>query len=348
MSQSSTLHFVDPAPMVALIGNPNCGKTALFNLLTGSHQKVANYAGVTVEKKEGRFPLANQKSLRLLDLPGLYSLYPRSLDERVSLDVLQGLRAGEKKPDLVVIVVDATNLRRTLRLALAVKRLHLPTVLALNMSDVAKRRGIDINTQRLSELIEMPVIETVGITSQGVEELKAHLSHYFENPKPQSNGQNSLSAHEFEQLDASELSKQDSLDINRILSELNLEHLKADALSESIDRVVLHPLWGPVLLAFVLFVVFQCVFSLAQAPMDAIKSATQWCGDALAPSIEPPILRSLLVDGVIAGAGGVLVFLPQILILFFFILILEESGYLPRAAFLLDLLMGGVLSLIHI
>lgn len=342
MSQSSTLHFVDPAPMVALIGNPNCGKTALFNLLTGSHQKVANYAGVTVEKKEGRFPLANQKSLRLLDLPGLYSLYPRSLDERVSLDVLQGLRAGEKKPDLVVIVVDATNLRRTLRLALAVKRLHLPTVLALNMSDVAKRRGIDINTQRLSELIEMPVIETVGITSQGVEELKAHLSHYFENPKPQSNGQNSLSAHEFEQLDASELSKQDSLDINRILSELNLEHLKADALSESIDRVVLHPFWGPALLAFVLFVVFQCVFSLAQAPMDAIKSATQWCGDALAPSIEPPILRSLLVDGVIAGAGGVLVFLPQILILFFFILILEESGYLPRAAFLLDRLMGGV------
>jgi ferrous iron transport protein B len=328
--------------MVALIGNPNCGKTALFNLLTGSHQKVANYAGVTVEKKEGRISLANQKSLRVLDLPGLYSLYPRSLDERVSLDVLQGLRAGEKKPDLVVIVVDATNLRRTLRLALAVKRLRLPSVLALNMSDVAHKRGININTEMLSTLIEMPVIETVGINSHGVENLKEYLSHYFENSKPQSNGPGSLSASEFDQLDASQLSKQDSQNINRILSELNLEHLKADALSENIDRLVLHPLWGPVLLAVVLFVVFQCVFSLAQAPMDAIKSATQWCGDALSPSITQPILKSLLVDGVIAGAGGVLVFLPQILILFFFILILEESGYLPRAAFLLDRLMGGV------
>jgi ferrous iron transport protein B len=328
--------------MVALIGNPNCGKTALFNLLTGSHQKVANYAGVTVEKKEGRISLANQKSLRVLDLPGLYSLYPRSLDERVSLDVLQGLRAGEKKPDLVVIVVDATNLRRTLRLALAVKRLRLPSVLALNMSDVAHKRGININTEMLSSLIEMPVIETVGINSHGVENLKEYLSHYFENSKPQSNGPGSLSASEFDQLDASQLSKQDSQNINRILSELNLEHLKADALSENIDRLVLHPLWGPVLLAVVLFVVFQCVFSLAQAPMDAIKFATQWCGDALSPSITQPILKSLLVDGVIAGAGGVLVFLPQILILFFFILILEESGYLPRAAFLLDRLMGGV------
>jgi len=342
MSHASPIHFVDPAPMVALIGNPNCGKTALFNLLTGSHQKVANYAGVTVEKKEGRISLANQKSLRVLDLPGLYSLYPRSLDERVSLDVLQGLRAGEKKPDLVVIVVDATNLRRTLRLALAVKRLRLPSVLALNMSDVAHKRGININTEMLSSLIEMPVIETVGINSHGVENLKEYLSHYFENSKPQSNGPGSLSASEFDQLDASQLSKQDSQNINRILSELNLEHLKADALSENIDRLVLHPLWGPVLLAVVLFVVFQCVFSLAQAPMDAIKSATQWCGDALSPSITQPILKSLLVDGVIAGAGGVLVFLPQILILFFFILILEESGYLPRAAFLLDRLMGGV------
>jgi ferrous iron transport protein B len=217
------------------------------------------------------------------------------LDERVSLDVLQGLRAGEKKPDLVVIVVDATNLRRTLRLALAVKRLHLPTVLALNMSDVAKRRGIDINTQRLSELIEMPVIETVGITSQGVEELKAHLSHYFENPKPLSNGLNSLSAHEFEQLDASELSKQDSLDINRILSELNLEHLKADALSESIDRVVLHPVWGPLLLALVLFVVFQAVFDLAIAPMELIKNTFLALGAYVASLIDNPLVKSLLV-----------------------------------------------------
>jgi ferrous iron transport protein B len=328
--------------MVALIGNPNCGKTALFNLLTGSHQKVANYAGVTVEKKEGRISLANQKSLRVLDLPGLYSLYPRSLDERVSLDVLQGLRAGEKKPDLVVIVVDATNLRRTLRLALAVKRLRLPSVLALNMSDVAHKRGIHINTETLSRLIDIPVIETIGISSHGVESLKDHLSHYFENRLDKVQNPSTLSASEFEQLDASELSQRDSQEINRILKELNIEHLKADALSENSDRVVLHPVWGPLLLALVLFVVFQSVFSLAQAPMDAIKSATQWFGDTLSPSIDQPILRSLLVDGVIAGAGGVLVFLPQILILFFFILILEESGYLPRAAFLLDRLMGGV------
>lgn len=342
MSQTATLHFVDSTPMVALIGNPNCGKTALFNLLTGSHQKVANYAGVTVEKKEGRMALTSQKSLRLLDLPGLYSLYPRSLDERVSLDVIKGVRAGEKKPDLVVIVVDATNLRRTLRLALAVKRLRLPTVLALNMSDVAEKRGIDINTQVLARWLEMPVIETVGISSHGVEELKKYLIDYFEHSRAVDPKESAFAENEFEGLDAFERSRQDSHEIQQVLNELNLGHLQADSLSENIDHVVLHPLWGSLLLALVLFVVFQSVFSLAQAPMDEIKSFTQWCGDALSPAISQPILRSLLVDGVIAGAGGVLVFLPQILILFFFILVLEESGYLPRAAFLLDRIMGGV------
>jgi ferrous iron transport protein B len=342
MSQTAPLHFVDPAPLVALIGNPNCGKTALFNLLTGSHQKVANYAGVTVEKKEGRISLTQQKSIRLLDLPGLYSLYPRSLDERVSLDVLQGLRAGEKKPDLVVVVVDATNLRRTLRLALAVKRLQVPCVLALNMCDVASKRGIDIDTERLSHLIDMPVIETIGIASSGIDSLKRHLIQYFDQSRPTPSAPSAPTQHEINPLDASALSQQDTLAINHILYELKLDHLLADALSDNLDRWLLHAVWGPVILALVLFVVFQCVFTLAQAPMDWIKSSTQWCGDTLSPLIAQPILKSLLVDGVIAGAGGVLVFLPQILILFFFILILEESGYLPRAAFLLDRLMGGV------
>ena len=178
--QTATLHFVDNSPLVALIGNPNCGKTAIFNALTGSHQKVANYAGVTVERKEGKLTLGEPgKNLRILDLPGAYSLYPRSLDERVTHDVLKGLAAGEKRPDLAVCVVDATNLRRTLKLALAVQRLGLPCVLALNMSDLAQKRGLRIDPQALAHALGMPVIPTVGIQAHGVEPLKAHLVEAF-------------------------------------------------------------------------------------------------------------------------------------------------------------------------
>ena len=335
--QTATLHFVDHSPMVALIGNPNCGKTAIFNALTGSHQKVANYAGVTVERKEGKLSLGEPgKTLRILDLPGAYSLYPRSLDERVTHDVLKGLAAGEKRPDLAVCVVDATNLRRTLKLALAVQRLGLPCVLALNMSDLAEKRGLHIDPQTLSAHLGMPVIPTVGIQAQGVAPLKAHLiERFLNNPAPL---QTPIVNAPLDDAPDSH----DAQRIQRILRELGLDHIQPDTLSEQIDHWVLHPLWGPIILGFVLFVVFQAVFALAITPMALIKDASVALGDYCASMIDSELLRSIVVDGLVAGVGGVLVFLPQILILFFFILVLEESGYLPRAAYLLDKLMGSV------
>jgi len=336
--QTSPLYFVDSSPLVALIGNPNCGKTAIFNLLTGSRQKVANYSGVTVERKEGKITQDDGKSIRLLDLPGVYSLYPRSLDERVTHDVLKGIAAGEKKPDIAVCVVDATNLRRTLRLALAVQRLGVPCILALNMSDLAKKRGIEIDTQALSIALNMPVISTIGIEPQGVQSLKQFLLNEFNQNTFESFIQSSQK-HVPEQSDSQ---IQDTDKIQTILSQMGLDEVNPDVISERIDHWVLHPLWGSLILGLVLFVVFQSVFVLANEPMQAIKDLSNWTGESLGPHIGIELLRSLVVDGLIAGVGGVLVFLPQILILFFFILILEESGYLPRAAYLLDRLMGSV------
>ncbi|MFN0004997.1 MAG: ferrous iron transporter B [Burkholderiaceae bacterium] len=336
--QTSPLYFVDSSPLVALIGNPNCGKTAIFNLLTGSRQKVANYSGVTVERKEGKITQDDGRSIRLLDLPGVYSLYPRSLDERVTHDVLKGIAAGEKKPDIAVCVVDATNLRRTLRLALAVQRLGVPCILALNMSDLAKKRGIEIDTQALSIALNMPVISTIGIEPQGVQSLKQFLLNEFNQNTFESFIQSSQK-HVPEQSDSQ---MQDTDKIQTILSQMGLDEVNPDMISERIDHWVLHPLWGSLILGLVLFVVFQSVFVLANEPMQAIKDLSNWTGESLGPHIGIELLRSLVVDGLIAGVGGVLVFLPQILILFFFILILEESGYLPRAAYLLDRLMGNV------
>ena len=336
--QSSPVYFVDSSPLVVLIGNPNCGKTALFNLLTGSHQKVANYSGVTVERKEGKLTQANAPSLRILDLPGVYSLYPRSLDERVTHDVLKGIAAGEKKPDIAVCVVDATNLRRTLRLALAVQRLGVPCILALNMCDLAKKRGIDIDPEALSRALNMPVIPTIGIEPQGVLALKNYLLTAFNQDNFAAVIQSSQDAQKTLGPDALE----DTDKIQSLLFELGLDEVNPDPISDTIDHWVLHPIWGSVILALVLFVVFQSVFVLANAPMQVIKDFSAFLGESLGAHIHVEVLRSLVVDGLIAGVGGVLVFLPQILILFFFILILEESGYLPRAAYLLDRLMGSV------
>jgi len=336
--QTSTLHFVDSSPLVALIGNPNCGKTAIFNLLTGSHQKVANYSGVTVERKEGKISQETGSPVRILDLPGVYSLYPRSMDERVTHDVLKGIAAGEKKPDVAVCVVDATNLRRTLRLALAVQKLGVPCVLALNMWDLAQKRGISIDPQSLSLALDMPVVTTIGIEAQGVQPLREFLLHSFNHDRFQGLIESARQAHQ--KISASALKDTDK--IQTVLQQLGLDDTTPDPISDRIDRWVLHPIWGSIILALVLFVVFQSVFVLANAPMQWIKDLFGELGEFLGPFVPNPLLRSLLVDGLIAGVGGVLVFLPQILILFFFILILEESGYLPRAAYLLDRMMGSV------
>lgn len=333
----SVVHFHASGPLVALVGNPNCGKTALFNLLTDSKQKVANYAGVTVERKEGRFKTASDKTIRVLDLPGTYSLHPRSPDERVTHDVLYGNAVGEKRPDYVVCVVDATNLRRSLRLVIAVQRLGIPCMVALNMTDMAEQRGVHVDEQALAQELGVPVVRTVGIRQGGEAELKAMLENVG------SLSQASSQAH----LTDTDPTVQSHTDLDhervrQILSKLGLDDIIPHTASDKIDRVVLHPFAGPFLLALILFLVFQAVFAWANVPMDMIKDATEWLGETVSGMLPEGWLQSLIVNGIIAGAGGVIVFLPQILILFFFILILEESGYLPRAAFLLDRLMGGV------
>lgn len=329
MTAASVVHVHRGGPLVALVGNPNCGKTALFNLLTGSRQKVANYAGVTVERKEGKLVTASGKALRVLDLPGAYSLHPRSPDERVTCDVLHGRARGEKRPELVVCVVDATNLRRNLRLVLAVQRLGLPCVVALNMTDLAARRGLKVDADALSRELGVPVVATVGVKADGDAPLRALL-------EDRSLWQPAQPPAEVLHHDG------DHRTVQGMLERLGLDAAVPQTASDRIDNVVLHPLLGPVLLAVVLFLVFQAVFSWAEAPKEWIETAIAALGDAVTRALPETWLRSLLVDGVIAGAGGVLVFLPQIVILFFFILALEESGYLPRAAFLLDRLMGGV------
>jgi len=332
----SVIHVHRGGPLVALVGNPNCGKSALFNLLTGSRQKVANYAGVTVERKEGKLRTPAGKHLRVLDLPGAYSLHPRSPDERVTCDVLYGRAIGEKRPDLVVCVVDATNLRRSLRIVLAVKRLGLPCVVALNMTDLARRRGVEIDPKALAVELGLPVVATVATHADGADVLLGLLddAQSWHRPLP--------GAISPEATEAAASMQTDQDTVHGILQRQGLDTLVPHTASDRIDAVVLHPVAGPLLLAAVLFMVFQAVFSWAVLPMEAIKAATQAVASGVTSLLSEGWVRSLLVDGVIAGAGGVLVFLPQILILFFFILMLEESGYLPRAAFLLDRLMGGV------
>jgi ferrous iron transport protein B len=329
----AVIHVHRGGPLVALVGNPNCGKTALFNLLTGSRQKVANYAGVTVERKEGKLVTPAGRALRMLDLPGAYSLHPRSPDERVTCDVLYGRAAGEKRPDLVVCVVDATNLRRNLRLVLAVKRLGLPCVVALNMADLAARRGVKVDADALAARLGVPVVPTIGIEREGADGLRALLDEagVWQRLAGLGTPQQPHAA-----------TRTDNDEVQAILQHLNLDTLVPHTPSDRIDRLVLHPVVGPLLLAIVLFLVFQAVFAWAELPMEAIQTATAWLGDNVGALLPEGWLRSLVVDGVIAGAGGVVVFLPQIVILFFFILMLEESGYLPRAAYLLDRLMGSV------
>jgi ferrous iron transport protein B len=325
--KEAVVHVHPSGPLLALLGNPNCGKTALFNRLTGSRQKVANYAGVTVERKEGRFATSAGRVLRLLDLPGAYSLYPRSPDEQVTRDVLAGHAAGEKRPDLVLAVVDATNLRRQLRLMLAAQRLGLPMVVALNMADRAEKLGLPVDAARLSRLLGVPVVPTVAISGGGVEALRQVLDDPASWTRP-------TPPVEAEALDAER--------VRAILAELGLaDALPADP-GDRIDRFVLHPVLGPLLLAAVLFLMFQAVFAWAEAPMGWIEAATAWAGGQLSALLPEGWVKSLLMDGIVAGVGGVLVFLPQIVILFAFILLLEDSGYLPRAAYLLDRLMGGL------
>ena len=307
---------------IALIGNPNCGKTSLFNTLTGTRQKVANYAGVTVERKEGFFKLPSGDSVRVLDLPGTYSLKPSSLDEEVTRAVCFGELKGEVLPDIFVCVVDATNLHLHLSLVLEVRALNRPMLLVLNMMDEVKKRGISIDTSKLSKLLGVPVVESVAVKTKGIQELLTQLD------------QKNLFVAPYH----SELNHFDQ--IKYITKQVILKNDSGDKRTAFLDKIFLHPVFGLLILTLTMFVMFQAVFIWAQPFIAFIEDSITWLSGAIGPLISHPLLRSLIVDGVIAGAGSVLAYMPQILILFFFILILEESGYLPRAAFLLDKLMS--------
>jgi ferrous iron transport protein B len=343
---------------IALVGNPNCGKTALFNLLTGARQKVANYAGVTVERKEGRTRLPDGRELAVMDLPGAYSLNPASADEAVTHDVVLGLRAGESRPDGIIAVVDATNLRMNLRLVLQLRALGRPMVLALNMMDVARARGLRIDIARLSAELGMPVVETVAVHNpwfaawrgktndsgraallQAAQQAFSAENHEAFAPSAQMQwAQDAIKKIASEPQDAAALQVQ----VRAILAVAVPNAGQVKRFNHRIDALVMHPVFGLLLLATVLFLIFQAVFSWANLPMNLIKEGVAAVGVFIQQQVPPGLLQSLLVDGIVAGVGGVLVFLPQIVILFFFILLLEDSGYLPRAAFLLDNLMGKV------
>ncbi len=308
---------------VALVGNPNCGKTALFNQLTGSRQKVANYAGVTVERKEGRVRAPSGRVLQLLDLPGTYSFDAASPDEVITRDVCYGRYPGEAAPDLIVCVADATNLRLHLRFVLEVQRLGRPMVLALNMMDAAKKRGVRIDVAALSLGLGIPVIETVAVRRDGAAALVTQLDTATLPLPPKA-----LPADA--DLHAA---------VRQLLAATVTMPSRTGRVDDAVDRVVLHPVAGLVILAVLMFLIFQAVFSWAQPLMNGISTGVAALAMLSAQMLPDGMLRSLLADGILAGLGSVLVFLPQILILFLFILVLEESGYLPRAAFLLDRLM---------
>ncbi len=320
---------------MALLGNPNCGKTALFNLLTGSHQKVANYAGVTVERKEGTLVTPGGRRVQVLDLPGAYSLNPVSQDEAVTRDVVTGARSGEARPDLLVCVADATNLRLNLRLVLEARALGLPMLLVLNMMDVARRQGIAIDVPALSAELGMPVVPAVSVEVNGAADLVSHIEQ-LELPAQAPAASVQWAVPSLAEVTATQVR------VRQVLGRVLQEPANSLRLDDAIDRIVLHPVWGMLVLLATLFLMFQAVFSWASVPMDWIKASMEWLGEVVGGVLAEGPLRSLLLDGVLAGVGGVLVFLPQILILFLFILTLEDSGYLPRAAFLLDRVMGTV------
>ena len=323
---------------LALVGNPNCGKTALFNRLTGARQKVANYAGVTVERKEGQFTSAAGRAYQVIDLPGAYSLNAMTPDEAITRDVLFGTRADEMPPDVIVLVADANNLRLNLRLVLEVMRLRRPMVLVLNMMDVAQKNGLVINLAKLQAELGIPVVQAIAVKPGGDAELVARLDSMVRE------AQAGLTEESHAAFNAGNTATLEATqrEVRRILDAVIDQHGRIQTAGDRIDAIVMHPVLGYVILAVLLFLIFQAVFSWSAEPMALIKGAVDGVGRALQATLPAGVLRSLLVDGVLSGVGSVLVFLPQILILFLFILTLEDSGYLPRAAFLLDRLMGSV------
>ncbi|WP_333587663.1 ferrous iron transporter B [Phenylobacterium sp.] len=325
------------AGRIALVGNPNSGKTALFNALTGSHQKVANYAGVTVEKKEGRITTRGGRTLSVLDLPGTYSLRARSPDEAVTRDAVLGRLAGEAAPDVVVCVADATNLRLVLRLILELRQVGRPMVLALNMYDIAQRQGLRIDLEGLEREIGAPIVTTVATRRRGIEDLVAKVEERISamDAAGELSGENAWREPSPAEIRAAHAEAQ------RIMKAHVRPPEHPDTVTGKVDSVLLHPVAGLVILVGLLFVMFQAVFAWAGPLMDGIEAGMAALGELAGTALPDGLLQDLVVEGLIAGVGSVLVFLPQILILFLFIILLEDLGYMARAAFLMDRIMGG-------
>jgi ferrous iron transport protein B len=315
---------------VAVVGNPNAGKSALFNALTGARQKVGNYPGVTVERHVGRTELPSGRPVELIDLPGTYSLAAASPDEAVTRDVLLGRQAGERLPEAIVIVIDASNLDNHLRFALQLIALGRPTVVALNMIDLAKRDGLELDASRLSEELGVPVVETVAVRKRGLKDLLEALESQLDHQRA---------------VPGEALPPPDPLDLHRRAREVAATAIVSETpvrrVTHQIDSVLLHPVAGPLLLAAIMFIMFQAVFAWSAVPADALEAAVVAAGNWVGGVMPDGALRSLIVDGIFAGVGAVIVFLPQILILFLFILVLESSGYMVRAAFIMDRLMSN-------
>ncbi len=317
-------------PLVALVGNPNAGKSALFNALTGARQKIANYPGVTVERKAGRFTLDDGRPVELIDLPGSYSLTPTSPDEEVTRNVVLGDQEGERRPDALVLVLDAANLEQHLVFAQEVIALGRPVIVALNMMDLAQRDGLTVDGAILAQQLGVPVIETVAVRRRGLNELRQAVDNMISGKLPAQAARPEASLKSRRKI------------ANKMAGKAIVSEAAGRRWSERADAVLLNPFLGPIILFALLFVIFQAVFSWATPFADALEGGVAFLSDLVASNLSEGLVRSFLVDGVLAGVGSVIVFLPQILILFFFILLMESSGYMARAAFIMDRMMAYV------
>ena len=323
-----------PLMHLALVGTPNSGKTSLFNALTGSRQKVANYPGVTVERKEGSFVTPSGRQVSLVDLPGTYSLRGRSPDEEITRDMVLGRTPGEAVPDLVLCVADSTNLRLTIRLLLELKSTGRPLMLVLNMFDIAARRGVTVDVPKLSQALGVPVVTSIAVRKGGTAELLRLTDEIAARAQPP------LAQNLWQPLTVAQL-RATQREADRIIDASVSLPSRPDSWTARIDAVVLHPVAGLMVLALILFVMFQAVFAWAQPLMELLSQAFSALGQLVEATLPAGLLQSFLQNGVISGVGSVIVFLPQIVIIFLFILLLEDFGYMARAAFLMDRIMGG-------
>jgi ferrous iron transport protein B len=319
--------------VLAVAGNPNSGKTTLFNRLTGLRQKVANYAGVTVEKKSGTY-LHGAAEVELIDLPGTYSLSPRSEEERVAAEVILGIHEGVSPVDGVLCIIDSTSLEKSLYLLLQIIETGMPAVVLLNMADELVLRGARIDTVQLSRLLDVPVLSISATQGQGIDEVKTLIEEWNWTPR---------SPRPAQQLPVVPTEAQivtRRMQVKQIIKAALLKEPRPHPWTDRIDGLVMHKIWGPLIFGAVVLIVFQSIFSWAQPGMDAIDGIITSLGRFVQARLPESIFRSFLTDGVIAGVGSILVFLPQILIVFFFIGILEHSGYLARAALVMDRFMN--------